>query len=48
MLVDLAQNDFRIVSQWGIGRRGRGVDFYKSLTKGNFQLQFQKLANTKK
>ena len=33
-LLALANQDFAIVSQWGIGKSGRGVEFYNHLKNG--------------
>ncbi len=33
-LIDKAKKEFAIVSQWGIGKRGKGADFYNYLLNG--------------
>lgn len=36
-LVELATKDFAMVSQWGIGKKGRGLDFYNHLKEAVLQ-----------
>ena len=36
-LIDLAKNDFAMISQWGIGKSGRGVNFFNHLKNGMYK-----------
>ena len=34
-LIDLTENKIEMVSQWGIGHKGKGAVFFKQLANGN-------------
>ena len=33
-LINLAKSEFEVVSQWGIGRKGKGAEIFDNLAKG--------------
>jgi hypothetical protein len=36
-MINKAQSDFHIVSQWGIGRSGRGAKLFDNFAKGKIR-----------